>query len=86
MTGCPTHALSTLPTEHADLRALIFSVDDAGDTGARDERCAHNEAARVSCDEQHLVERDLVAGLVPTTIDRHPVARFDANLMTTLSK
>ena len=76
----PAHALAALLLEDADLRAARLAFDHADDPGVGDERRAGEDFAAVFFDEQHLLERQLGAGLARRAVERGEAARSDLHL------
>src|SRR6266849_6774952 len=79
MTFGAAHTLPSLLLEHADLRSARLTVDNRQDARVGDEGRAGDDLTAIVLDEQHLLERQLRAGLACRTIDdddgpgRHPV-------------
>src|SRR6266508_5596583 len=80
MAFCPAILLAALLLEHANLPALFVAVDHRQHLGARDERRAGHELARILADEEHLVEGQLGAGLVAMAGDFDDGTRLNADL------
>ena len=76
----PAHALAALLLEHADLRAARLAFDDGYDAGLGDKRRARHDVAAVVLDEQHLLDRQLVARLAGRSVDGDDAAGLDARL------
>ncbi len=55
-------ALAAALLEDADLRPALFAIDHAGHLGVGDKRCAGEHLAAFLLDEQHLIDRDFLAG------------------------
>ena len=69
MTFGAAHALPPLLLEHADLRSTRLAVDNCQDARVGDEGRAGDDLTAIVLDEQHLLERQLRAGLACRTID-----------------
>src|SRR6188474_3088237 len=76
-------ALAALLLEHAQLRATRLAVDDTGDPGVGDERCAGENLSRVLCHEQHLIEGHFRPLIARPPIDFDNGAWRDLQLATT---
>src|SRR5438445_5115826 len=79
MTFGAAHALPPLLLEHADLRSARLAVDNGQDARVGDEGGAGDDLTAIVLDKQHLLERQLRAGLARRTVDdddgprRYPV-------------
>src|SRR5437867_100043 len=77
----PAHALAALLLEHADLRASRLAVDDRHDTRVGDERRTREDLAAVFLDNEHLIERQLVAPFTGRAGQSRHAARHHLHLM-----
>src|SRR6476660_1488845 len=76
----PSHALAALFLEHPDLWSACFAFDDGQDACVGDEGGAGEHFAAVLLDEQHVLERQLRAGLTCGSVNRGEPARGDLEL------
>lgn len=80
MTDRATHTFASLFREHADFLVLDHAVDDPGDGCPGHVRRASHEPAVVLPNKQDFVERDVVASLVRTMVDRNRRPWFNLDL------
>src|SRR5687767_6529272 len=75
--------LAALLLEHAQLGAARLAVDHTDDLGVAHERGTGDDIAPLPLDEQHLVERELGAGLARPAVDLHDLVFGDLQLPAT---
>src|SRR5262245_53334132 len=74
MTLGPPHPLSPLLLEHSNLRPAALAVHHRDDLRVGDVGRAREDLAAVLLDEQHLFDRQLVAGLARGSVNGHETA------------
>src|SRR4051812_45018760 len=72
--------LAALLLEDDDLGAAGLAVDNADNPGVRDERCPGEHLAAVLLEEEHLVERDLLADFGVDAVDGEHRTRIHPDL------
>src|SRR5262245_10111229 len=82
MTPGPPHTLAPLLLEHSNLRPAALAVDDRDDLGVCDVGRARQDLAAVLLDEQHLLDRQLVAGFTRGSVNGHETAGRHLGLTT----